>query len=196
MLKNTTLWNELKRLIASYPEVDDILVFGSYVRGKTAPCDIDIMVIFSKKVNKQVEYEIRKIIEKSYSNISIISKTRDSLQDPSFDARESYLFEAKSFFTKQTMGEKYGYLSFGMFKYDFKNWNKLKKTKFYYALNGRGKSLGVIGNLTGMKLSDRIVLIPLDNIEEFKNFLEEWKIEYKYIPILLPQRLGKKKLLQ
>lgn len=196
MLKNTKLRNELKELITSHPEVDDILVFGSYVKGKTTPEDIDIIIIFNKKVNKQVEYNIRKTFEKSYRNIAIISKTREALQDPSFDARESYLFEAKSLFTRQTLGEKYGFSSFGMYKYDFKNWNKLEKTKFYYALNGRGKSQGIINKLMGIKLSDRIVLIPLGNIEEFRAFLEGWNIEYKYVPILMPQRLSKKILLQ
>jgi len=83
-----------------------------------------------------------------------------------------------------------------MFKYNFKGWDKLKKTKFYHALNGRGKNQGVLVNLGGIKLSDQIILIHLDKIELFREFLESWKLDYKYIPLLMPERLSRKKILE
>ena len=83
-----------------------------------------------------------------------------------------------------------------MFKYNFSNWNKLQKTKFYYALNGRGSAKGIFQQLEGIKLSDQIILIPLDKIELFRDFLESWELDYKYIPMIIPERLGKKKILE
>ena len=189
MLKNTRLKNKIKQ----HPEIDDIILFGSLVRGKEKPNDIDILIIFKDKINKEIELEIKKTFKEK---ISIISKTKKLVLEESFDARESILFEGKSFLDDKTLAEKYGYSSLGMFKYNFKDWTNVQRTKFYYALNGRGKSKGISQKLNSIKLSDRIIVLPLNKIEPFREFLESWEIEYKYIPMLIPNRLNKKKLLE
>ncbi|MDP4012435.1 MAG: nucleotidyltransferase domain-containing protein [Candidatus Nanoarchaeia archaeon] len=196
ILKNTKLRNKLKALVAKNRDVNDILVFGSTIRGKEKPNDIDVIVIFKDKINKETEYAIRKELEKNYKNISIISKTEKSALDKAFDARESLLFEAKSLITEKNLAEEYNFHSFGMFKYNFGDWDKLKKTKFYYALNGRGNREGIADMLNCIKLSDSLILAPLEKIEAFKEFLDSWEIKYKYIPVLLPERLSKKKILE
>ena len=196
MLPNTKLKNRVKKLISKYSEVEDVILYGSTVRGKKNPKDVDILVLFHQKVDKKTEYEIRKTIEKDYDNVSIISKTAATVLESAFDARESVLFEGKSFLTGKTLGEKYGFSSLGMFKYDFKGWNNTKRTKFYYALNGRGKEKGISQKLQCIKYSDRVVLVPLDHIELFREFLESWEMEYRYVPMLLPIRLNRRKILE
>ena len=196
ILKDTKLRNKLKILADKNLEVADILIFGSTIRGKEKPNDIDIIVLFKDKINKETEYAIRKELEKNYKNVSIISKTEKTSLDKAFDARESLLFEAQSLITEKNLAEEYGFHSFGMFKYNFGNWDKLKKTKFYYALNGRGNKEGIASMLNCIKLSDSLILAPLEKIEAFKEFLDSWGINYKYIPILLPERLSKKKILE
>lgn len=196
ILKDTKLRNKLKSLADKNQEVADILIFGSITRGKERPNDIDIIVLFKNQINKDIEYAIRKELEKGYKNISITSKTEKTALDESFDARESLLFEAKSLITEKNLAEKYGFHPFGMFKYDFGNWDKLKKTKFYHALNGRGDREGIISMLNCIKLSDSLILAPLEKIEAFKEFLDSWEIKYKYIPMLIPERLSKKKILE
>ena len=196
ILKDTKLRNKLKILADKNLEVADILIFGSTIRGKEKPNDIDIIVLFKDKINKETEYAIRKELEKNYKNVSIISKTEKTSLDKAFDARESLLFEAQSLITEKNLAEEYGFHSFGMFKYNFGNWDKLKKAKFYYALNGRGNKEGIASMLNCIKLSDSLILAPLEKIEAFKEFLDSWGINYKYIPILLPERLSKKKILE
>ncbi len=196
ILNNIILHKNLKKIVAKQTEVEDIILFGSVMRGKERPEDIDIIVIFKNSVVKETEYQIRKEIEKKYKNVSIISKTLNTLFDPAFDARESILFEGKSLLKGRTLAEQYGYNSAGMFKCDFKGWSKLKKTKYYYALNGRGTQRGIIKELTGIKLADGVILVPLPKVEVFRSFLEFWKVEYRYIPVLIPERLNQKKLLE
>ena len=196
ILTDMVLKKALKKLIEKEKEVHDIVVFGSIVRGKEKPRDIDVLVIFKKNINKEIEYQVRKEIEKRYEAVSIISKTETTLFDPAFDARESILFEGKSLLTGVTLGEHYGYASLGMFKYQFKDWTKLQKTKYYYALNGRDGKKGIAQELGCVKLSDGIILVPLYNIEEFRSFLESWKINFLYIPTLIPERLNKKGILE
>ena len=103
ILKNTKLRNELKKFVNTHTEVDDVILFGSVVRGKKEPNDIDVIVLFESKVNKNTEYEIRKILKKFSQKISVISKTKETAVNFSFDARESILFEGFSLITKENL---------------------------------------------------------------------------------------------
>ena len=87
ILTDTTLKKNLKKIAALHKDIEDIIVFGSLVRGKEKPEDMDILVIFKQSVAKEVEYQIRKEIEKKYNAVSIISKTQTTLFNPAFDAR-------------------------------------------------------------------------------------------------------------
>lgn len=196
ILKNITLKNKLKKFLAQNRGITDIILFGSAVRGKELPRDLDILVLFKDKVEVEKEYALRKILEHFYPNISILSKTEKTWLNPAFDARESILFEGKSLIFGQNLAQKYGFSSYGAFKYSFEGWDKLKKTKFYYALNGRGSQKGILTLLFGIKLSDSFILISLEKIEPFRDFLESWKAKYIYFPLLLPTRMAKKEILE
>lgn len=196
ILKNTKLRNRLKKALKKYKDVEDIILFGSAARGKEKPADLDILVLFKDKINKIVEHSIKKELDKEYENVSIISKNSESLLDYSFDARESILFEGISLISGKNIAKAYGFDSLGMFKYEFKDWSKVKRIKFYHALNGRGGKGGMLQSLNCIKASDGIILAPLNEIEQMKSFLDSWRIEYKYIPILMPKRLNKKHILE
>ena len=43
-------------------EIEDIILFGSIQRAKDSPRDIDVLVIFKNKVNKNIEQEIKNTI--------------------------------------------------------------------------------------------------------------------------------------
>ena len=195
ILENTRLKKKIKEVLTKNPFIVDVVVFGSSVRGKRKPKDIDLLVVFKDRVIKSVEHDIKKIVETDYKEISIISKTEETLLDNSFDARESFLFEGISLITGDTLGQRYGFFSFGIFRYDFKDWSKLKKTKFYYALNGRGSSEGMFHELDCIKLADNILMVPLIKIELMRDFLDSWNLDYIYIPTLIPERLAKKSII-
>ncbi|MFH0701403.1 MAG: nucleotidyltransferase domain-containing protein [Candidatus Woesearchaeota archaeon] len=194
--KNIKLNKSLKVILKGKPNIEDIILFGSIVRGKDKPGDIDILVLFKDKVNKEDEYLIRKELENHFKNLSIISKTINSLYDPAFDAREAVLFEGISLISGKKMTEKFGLSSVGMFKYHFQGWSKLTKTKFYHAFNGRNGLPGFSADLGAIKLSDGMVLVPLNKIEAMKGFLSSWNLSYQYFPLLLPDRFNKKSILE
>ncbi len=196
ILKNTELKNKIKNLLENDKNLVDIIIFGSFVRGKQQPNDIDILILFKSKVDKNVEYSIRKELDKYYNNINVLSKTEKTLLDAGFDARESILFEGESILTGKNIAENYGFSRFAGFKYSFKGWTNLQKTKFYYALNGREKNRGITKELDAIKLSDSFIIVPIHNMELFKNFLDHWKITYLYIPLIIPLRLGRKSILE
>src|SRR3989344_873906 len=196
ILKNTKLKNKIKNLLENEENLLDIVFFGSVIRGKQNPSDIDVLILFKSKVNKDVEYAIRKELDKHYNNISVISKTEKTLFDVGFDARESILFEGESILSGRNIAESYGFSRFAGFKYNFKGWTDLQKTKFYYALNGRRKNNGIAKELDVIKLSNSFIIVPIHKMELFKNFLDAWQINYKYIPLIMPSRLGRKSILE
>lgn len=191
----TQLTKTSKSFIKEYKDVKDIILFGSLIRGKEKPNDIDILIIFSKNINKDIEYKLRKLMENYSKNISIISKTEKEYIEPSFDARESVLFEGYSLTKSKFLAEDFGFASLGLFFYNTKSLTNVNKTRFYYALNGRSSNKGFIDKLNAIKLSDNLIAVPLDKIESAKEFFEYWKLDYKYIPSLIPQRLGKKSII-
>ncbi len=178
-------------------EVKDIILFGSQMRGKTISNDIDILILFRQKINKDIEYELKNLLQTaksdSSSNISIISKTQDTLVEESFDAREGILFEGFSLVRSKLIASDFGFMPYGLFIYNTKPLSNTDKTRFYYALNGRDslKLKGMVIEHNLIKLSDNSILAPLHEIEPAKQFFEYWKMEYRYVPILLPQRMGK-----
>ncbi len=192
LIKLTKISRELAK---NHPdEIEDIVLFGSMRRGKQNPGDIDILVIFKKSVNKDVEYEFRSSLGDLKKSVSVVSKTKEQCKESSFDARESILFEGYSLVKNQSASSAFGYSSFGMFIYETKGMSNARKTKFYYALNGRGNK-GVLEELSGIRLSDNVILVPLDKIESAKEFFEFWEINYKYVPSLFPQRIARNQII-
>jgi predicted nucleotidyltransferase len=195
--QNIKLIKIAKDLKKKYPlEVSDIIIFGSLMRGKEKPTDIDVVVVFFNNVNKDIEYLFKKQAEKLISNISLISKTNDSIQDDSFDARDGIFFEGFSLIRECFLSSEKGYTSFGMFTYQTKKLKNTDRTKFSYALHGRNGSNGVLSSLLGFRLSDNVLLFPLENISRAEDFFSYWKIDYKFIPVLIPTRMAKESIIK
>lgn len=173
-------------------QIKDIILFGSAIRGKTNPQDIDILILFNNRINKDLEYEIKQELNKIHENISITSKT--TIDEESFIARDSIYFEGYSLLNKKYLSENMGYTSFTLFKYQTSNLTNSQKVTFYNALNGRN-SKGLIEEYDCIKLSDNALLVPLENSDFFKEFFDKWT-DYKLIPLLIPSRLAKKKILE
>ncbi|MEK6901696.1 MAG: nucleotidyltransferase domain-containing protein [Nanoarchaeota archaeon] len=60
ILNNIILHKNLKKIVAKQTEVEDIILFGSVMRGQERPEDIDILVIFKNSVVKETEEQRRK----------------------------------------------------------------------------------------------------------------------------------------
>ncbi|MCC7573970.1 nucleotidyltransferase domain-containing protein [Candidatus Woesearchaeota archaeon] len=189
---------KLVKICKSYKKVkdlDDIILFGSLMRGKKNPEDVDILLVFKNKVSKDLEYDLRKNLEKIIVNVSLLSKTKIQLIDEFFEAREGVFFEGYSLFREKFIAEERGFKSFGLFIYQTKNLSNSKKTNFYYVLNGRRSNKGMIEELEAIKLSNNLLLVELGFIEQTKEFLDFWT-DYTYVPVMMPLRLAHKKFLE
>ena len=189
LLKNTKLMSNLYRTYEENKnEILDIVIFGSFVRGKEKPKDIDLLLIYKSKVNAELSYSIKKEFESFNLKVDLVSKAYDDLFKSTFVARESYLSEGYSLVQKGFISEKLGFKPVVLFRYDLTNLNKSERMRFYYSLYGRN-SEGIIKKLGLTKFSERILISPIDKSEEVKEYLDNWKIGYLETPILVPSRI-------
>src|SRR3989344_3115304 len=190
LLKNKIFISKIKNFYKeNKKEVLDIILFGSTVRGKEKPNDIDLVILFRNKEDLDVSYKLKKNLDILSLNINIIIKTYDSLFAENFIARESFLSEGYSLLKKRFVAELLGYSSFILFKYELTGFNQSQRMRFQYSLYGRNKSLGMLKELSLIKFSDSILLSPVENSERTKDYLNQWNIKFTDIPILLPSRL-------
>jgi len=189
LLKNTKLASKIHDVIKEKKdEILDIVLFGSLVRGKEKPKDIDLLIIYNKKINSELNYEIKKEIENLGFKIDLIAKTYNDLFRTSFIARESYLSEGYSLVQKKFISDGLGYKSMVLFRYDLINFNKSQRMRFYYSLYGRTTE-GMIKKLKLYKFSERIIISPVEESEKVKDYLDSWNIKYFDMPILIPARI-------
>jgi len=169
-------------------EIDDIILFGSLLKGKDKPNDIDLLIIFKEKINKNLEFELRKKLKDPYQINSI---TKKELDGDNFIAKEGLYLEGYSFFKKDYLSNSLGFISLGYLKYDLKNIKGSKRIRFYYALMGRNKSKGFLSELNAKRFSDSVIVCDYSQIEKLKEFFDNWEIDYIIVPSLVPKRLKK-----
>ena len=191
LLRNTRFSSKIKRFYQKNEDkILDIVLFGSAVKGKERPGDIDILVVYKlKKEDLETSQALGAVLKKEGFNVSITSKTYGALFDASFLAREAYLSEAYSFVTGKFVAEGLGYGSFVLFRYELKGMSKSDRMRFYYSIYGRQKEGGVLRQLGARKFSGTIISVPTQNSEQAREFFEHWKISCVEIPVLIPLRI-------
>ena len=190
LLKNTKFKYSVKEFFnENKDELLDIILFGSSIRGKERPSDIDVLMLYKDKKNIDLSYEFRKKIEKIGYTLEITDKTYKELFEDSFTARESFLSEGYSLVYDKFLHEGLGYISFILFKYELKGFSKSNRMRFYYSLYGRNGQKGILNEINAIKFSDSVLLCPLQNSEMMKEYLNNWKINFVEFPIIIPGRL-------
>lgn len=187
LLKNINFLTKAKKVYEkNKEEILDIILFGSAIKGKEKPADVDILVLYRSKVNLDISYELKK--ELSFlGEIEIISKTYSQLFDSSFSAREAVLSGGYSLIHKKFLHESLGYSSFMLFKYRLEGMSKTRRMQFYYSLYGRTGE-GMLEELKSYKFSENMILAPMTEGEKMKEYLEKW-VKFVEMPILMPSRL-------
>lgn len=170
------LKEDLKKLLKRYKEINDIYLFGSFVKGKFRPADIDIAVITSKK-----DYSLlNKIIKdlKKYPSLHIEPVLiKEIFTEPIW---KSLLSEGFSVKKNKYLIDLMKIKSMILYNYDLKKLNHSKKTLFNRAFRNELKVTG------GISVSRGAVMIPISQTSEFEEFLDRWdKVKTKKWRILI-----------
>ncbi len=173
-------------------DIFDVILYGSYIKGKRKPNDLDIMIIFNEvslekqlesiqkfkeSVLKEKEFEIKKLDVKSINLRELFNKNILS--------RQGVLTGGLSLIDNTFFAKKLGFIAKTLFTYKLKNLSNTEKTRFSFALNGRRNEKGLFKKLNLQKLGKNVFLSPIKNSDLIKEFLEKWKIKFENKNILV-----------
>lgn len=174
---------KLKKLLAKYKELADIFVFGSIVKGKNNPQDIDVALFFKDKMPKELINSIKKEIK------AIIDEEIDiEVLDVYSQLWLVIAGEGFSVNKNRFMHEFYKVKPVVLYNYSLKKLNSTQKVQFTRGLNE------MINSTEGIKLTRSVVLIPLKNKIKFDEFLNSWSMMYEtksfeLMPVLRKEEL-------
>ncbi|MFH1649438.1 MAG: nucleotidyltransferase domain-containing protein [Candidatus Woesearchaeota archaeon] len=195
LYKNTVFLSKVNKFYREhYSRIVDILLFGSILKGKESPKDVDILVIYKDQDDLNLNYELKKTM--SDWNVEVTSRTYFSLFEPSFIAREAFL-EGYSLIRKGGIAEGLGFQEIILFKYSLEGLSKSNRVRFYYSLNGRTKTdKGMVQRFKLIKVADQVLGVGKENLQEVKDYLKTWNLSYVEIPTFMPLRIIQSRVLE
>lgn len=171
------LAKKLKILLKKNENIVDIIIFGSLTKGKINVNDIDVALLCKSKdgIDRiNIKNKIAGIV-KNKVDIQIIG-----IEDYSHFIWVTLIREGFSVKYNAFLHEIYRIKSVVLYKYSLKEITLSKKVMFERALK----------NFNGIeRLSNRVVLVPIEISESFNEFLRGWGIdlssqEYGLLPLV------------
>ena len=155
----------------------DIIIYGSSVKGKTKPNDVDVMIIFKEGSLKERLLKIQAMKKKIKMPVDLKGILWEELFQPEFFARAGILLEGFSIFENKPFCSKLGFEGYTLFTYSLQDKNHTEKVKFNYVLKGR-TGAGIIKKLEGQQKGPGVFLIPIRNSLEFEEVLRMHAVSY------------------
>jgi len=158
------LKGDLKKLLKEYKDIGDFYIFGSFVKGKFKPADIDVALITYRKDFKLLSDVLKQL--KRYPNLHIeMFLFKEIFTEPIWKSLLSEGFSVKkNNYLRDLMNIKSNVL----YQYSLKEMNRSEKTMFNRAFTQELKTT------KGMAISAGSALIPIVQEKEFDEFLEHW----------------------
>lgn len=155
---------DLKKLLKEYKDIKDFYIFGSFVKGKVKPADIDVALIAYRKDFKLLSDVLKQL--KKYSNLHIeMFLFKEIFTEPVWKSLLSEGFSVKkNNYLRDLMNIKSNVL----YQYSLKKMNRSEKTMFNRAFTQELKAT------KGTTVSAGSVMIPIAQEKEFDEFLEHW----------------------
>ena len=184
MLKNSKDYLKLKNKVKRFvnKELVDIVVFGSAVKGKTIPKDIDVCLIFKNNIDLGIVRNISKVLGDNFHVSHLIV---DNFFTKMHNLAKSVFFEGVSLITGKKLAEQYSLKSYSLFYYSLSGMKKSDKVRFVYLIKGRGKEKGLVKHFNGLFLVPSCFLVPLEKDSEIIEILNKWKIKFHRKKIML-----------
>ena len=178
---------ELKRSLKNEnnKNIFDIVIYGSSVKGKLNPNDVDILVIFNEGNLKERLGKIQEIKKEitTKEKLDIKGILLEELFKEEFFARSNIFAEGISLFTGENFSKKIGYTGYCLFIYSLKDKKHSEKVKFNYLLSGRNNK-GLTKELGGTFLGPGVIKVPVKNSMEFEEILNKHEVQFTKKTIL------------
>lgn len=184
MLKSS---KEFSRLKAEWrkcwkEDIVDIFIFGSFVKGKAKPRDIDICLVFRKKIKLDVIRRAESLIGENYH---VSSLCVDNFFTNRHSLAKTLLLEGESLISGSRFAGNFGLTAKLLYSYDLSAEDSSKKVRFVYLLRGRNGSGGMVKNWNGDFIAPSAFFIPIERDSEVQEVFDAWKIRYTRKKLML-----------
>ena len=163
--------------------VVDIIIYGSYSRGKLNFRDIDIAVILGDKTDADYKLSIaqrlRSTLKTDSYEVDVKAIDISDLMDETFLARQAIIAEGYSLLKNKKFSEILGFKSHYIFSYSLKNLTNSKKMMLQYTLRGRRGQKGIMELRNCELLGKGVMKVPTEYSEEIIEVFKKHKITYK-----------------
>lgn len=163
-------------------EILDIFLFGSAIKGKSKPNDIDLCLVFKNQINLNLLREAEKLLGEKFHISSLLVK--DFICQVHSLSR-TILLEGVSILSGKKLAESYGLNPKIIYSYHLSGEEPSKKVRLVYLLRGRGGTRGLVEKMGGNFFSISAFMIPVDKDKEMQEILESWKVKYFRRTVLL-----------
>lgn len=179
-----SLYKSLKKKLngINLEEIADIFLFGSAVKGKEFPRDIDICIVFRKKISNEIIKEIENKLKNF--NIHISSLNVDNFFRKPHSLIKTLLVEGISIFNGNPFIQNFGFSSYVLYSYSLLKLKPSEKVKFVYLLKGRDGD-GIVKRFEGKWIIDGCFIIPIQKDNEMLAIFKKWMIPYQRKEILI-----------
>lgn len=185
MWKKPKEWSLIKKKIKSWirkNKVVDVIVFGSYVRSKYKPNDIDLMIVVHDAQEKQtfdLIDSLSKIVDKFGHNFQINSMTEKGFIRGDSTLVKTLLAEGVSMLKNRKISELYGYKAYSLFNYTLKGFRPSKRVRFHYLLRGRNHEKGILDEVGGEIIGSGVIKVPTSQEDLMKEIFKKWNVNFK-----------------
>ncbi len=167
-LVKSKLRNHLKN-----KEILDIILFGSAIKGKAMPNDIDITIITEKNL---------KINEEGF-HVSILPPKAFFINPPSII--NTLFREGYSLKYNRAFAENFRFINRVLFKYELKNHSLSDKVRIVNILRGKDGEKGFVQENEGEWLANQVFIVPVGIEHLFEKFLLNSEVKFKKIYLLM-----------
>ncbi len=170
----------LKSFLRKESYLVDLVLFGSALKGKARPRDIDLIAMFRSYDPEKIEsvlYQLRKKGEE----LGLELHTEPIVVDHMFDQKvyPLLLHEGFSIRCSEFIHKKLNLQPLVLITYQLEDKNASDKVRFSYALYGRNKGEGMLSKIKGKVVGKGSILIPIAHQETIKPFFKQWNVAYK-----------------
>jgi len=178
VIKKTKTWIKKNNLI-------DVIIFGSVVRNKSNPDDIDLCII-GKDEEKSLDLidSLGKLLDaiKVKSHITFLTSNRMISGDT---LTKTLLNEGYSVIKGKSFSESIGLKNKSLFNYSLKKFSPSNRVRFHYMLNGRYGSKGILKEINGKIMGAGSIIIPTEKEDILTEIMNKWKVDYSIIRLLI-----------
>jgi predicted nucleotidyltransferase len=159
--------------------VEDIFVFGSFVKGKEIPNDIDICLCMPEG-GAAITDEISTFLKKEAGLSAHFTQTGFSLMLSDRELWKSILHEGYSIRNREFASKLLGMVPFVLVEYKLGGISSSQKQIFSHAMNGTGGRESFLKDIHAKRIGRGVMIVPNEYVEKARSFLDTWKADYNF----------------